>query len=305
MQAVPPLLRLTRLLNMPTDVPQRMKLAQHISVETEKRRQQLLAQGAVCKREGFSDPVDMLNIELFDIHFSQGEGDRNLTIRHGMSIEQGCLICLVGGRGSGKGSILQILGNVILPKLRDSADLEKVKNLFVPSHLRVLYVADVDMFIAGTVFANLTMGTREGDPDGELDRVHKICEDIGMSERLLHFISSNVNLEWNAVLSHTERRLISLARALIANPEMLIIHKPTAGFAEGQAHLILGLLRAFVDKRGVEQDESRWYMRRPRTCIMSGMRTASVELSDQIYRVSRTDGIQLLESSAVTPDMLG
>ena len=43
-----------------------------------------------------------------------------------------------------------------------------------------------------------------------------------------------------------------LARALVANPEVLVMQKPTSHFDLRHGHLVTGGLRAYVDERGLE-----------------------------------------------------
>ena len=42
--------------------------------------------------------------------------------------------------------------------------------------------------------------------------------------------------------------LLNLARALVANPEILVIHKPTLGFDDDLADNTIQVLREYVDK---------------------------------------------------------
>lgn len=45
---------------------------------------------------------------------------------------------------------------------------------------------------------------------------------------------------------------LGLARALIANPECLLLHRPTSGLDSEVANAVLQMLREFTDRRGVE-----------------------------------------------------
>eukprot|EP00747_Dinoflagellata_sp_TGD_P187824 gnl/TRDRNA2_/TRDRNA2_4588_c1_seq1.p1 gnl/TRDRNA2_/TRDRNA2_4588_c1~~gnl/TRDRNA2_/TRDRNA2_4588_c1_seq1.p1 ORF type:complete len:255 (+),score=36.01 gnl/TRDRNA2_/TRDRNA2_4588_c1_seq1:61-765(+) len=228
-----------------------------------------------------------------------GSRESHINLKNSVSFEQGRLICIVGGRGEGKTTLLKLLGGVILPPVQEGM------RLFIPSHLRVLNVSPEKHFLVDTLLKNLTLGVRDGDDDAATDRVLQICKDLGIATDVLNMIGSSDIQPWTEVLSHTECMLLCIARALIANPEVLILHRPTASFDRVHSESILGQLREFVDKKGILQDESMWYMRRPRTCIMSGARELSVALSDHIYLVSKDKGLKKLDRASVTPSMLG
>merc|ERR1712205_206783 len=97
---------------------------------------------------------------------------------------------------------------------------------------------------------------------------------------------------WGETLSHTQQQLLSLARALIANPEFLVAHKPTLGFDHACRMIVLQALKDFVRKRGLEQDEQALHLRRPRTCIFSLSAPTDTEGADCVYEVSDAHGIQ-------------
>merc|ERR1719473_1664663 len=83
-----------------------------------------------------------------------------------MTIQQGILCAIIGAPESGKSTILRILGGVVLPK---------PGGFFIPAHLRVLHVDREPFFFHGTLLENLSFGVRAGDPDGQIDRVLRIC----------------------------------------------------------------------------------------------------------------------------------
>merc|ERR1711924_353041 len=96
-------------------------------------------------------------------------------------------------------------------------------------------------------------------------------------------------------LSHTQVHLIMIARALISNPEVLCIHKPTLAFDEKTSATVVHLLRQFVDDRGVEIS-SRVQHRKCHTCIMTSTRSLSTELADDVYLVKHGAPIQKITS---------
>jgi len=96
--------------------------------------------------------------------------------------------------------------------------------------------------------------------------------------------------KWYTRLSFSEKKRIHLARALIFNPEYLVLNKPTEALDPDNAELILAMLREYVDGRGVELDRSRMSLRRPRSLIFSGGTSEdshrNIEIADVVWSLS-------------------
>merc|ERR1712032_814 len=256
-----------------------------------------------------------------------GEGEFILN-NASFEIAQGQLVSVIGGRGSGKSTLLQLLGGVlVLPK--DSG------LLFMPPHGRVLHVSfDPMIFYSKTLMENLCFGPSDG-ADEDPERVKRICRRLGLNKDLLEEISEVVGDMKNgakpgdkenhggtarsvakrsdallkasagALLSHTDRYLIHLARALVMNPEVLIIHKPLSNFDDLHGGRVLELLREFVDMRGVEKPVHGRRLQRPRTCIFSVSDLTGIKLVDRVLqiqggKVEEADvaGLELMEQVA-------
>jgi ABC-type lipoprotein export system ATPase subunit len=201
-----------------------------------------------------------------------------------MEINQGHLVVLVGHRGQGKSTILRLLGGVLLP---DSGDL------FIPSHLRVIHVMAEPIFFTMTLLENLRYGVdvHKGksidEGEGSFDRIMRICNRLNMPETVIDLIKQDEVMHWDEILSMTQKALLHLARALIANPNVLVVHKPTMVFNEVAAGVIMSALRSFVEDRGLEvQGESM--NRRMRTCILTSKDKHACTMADRILCVSRT-----------------
>lgn len=81
-------------------------------------------------------------------------------------------------------------------------------------------------------------------------------------------------------LSYTDTGLLHIARALVMNPEVLVIHKPLSHFDDIHSRAVLDYLREFVDQRGVEKPEEGRITRRPRTCMYSADTTGATHVAD-------------------------
>lgn len=86
-------------------------------------------------------------------------------------------------------------------------------------------------------------------------------------------------------LSYTDTAMVHLARALIANPEVLVVHRPARHFDARTGELIMRLLREFVNNRGIEIDRESRHRRRPRTCFFSTDSQWAAEQADLAWLV--------------------
>jgi len=215
-------------------------------------------------------------------------------------LRQGSLVALVGSRGEGKTTLVRLLGGILLP----------TKGIyFVPPHLRIFHMPQEPLFMHGTLRENLTFGLPQDDVDGDLDRMVAICTRLGLSQRLINILVNGSLENWTNVLSMTEKVLLHLARAIIANPEVLVLEKPTLVFDSDQTIEVLRVLREFVDQRGLEVErcthkgEVEKLSRRPRTCIFTASRQEGCAIADEIYEVGM-NFVKQVPPSGVTAELL-
>eukprot|EP00747_Dinoflagellata_sp_TGD_P124044 gnl/TRDRNA2_/TRDRNA2_173940_c2_seq4.p1 gnl/TRDRNA2_/TRDRNA2_173940_c2~~gnl/TRDRNA2_/TRDRNA2_173940_c2_seq4.p1 ORF type:complete len:391 (-),score=54.07 gnl/TRDRNA2_/TRDRNA2_173940_c2_seq4:214-1260(-) len=291
----PALEKVTHLLNLPTDLPERKALNRDRRARTTAMKADLRDTMLGPDHQG-GIPLDFLPIEVSTLEINYGHRHETLNKSGKMTVEQGHLVSVIGGAEVGKTTFLKILGGVLLPQ---------PGGFFIPAHLRVLHVAAEQYFFTATLLENLTFGVPPDDPDSSLERVLSICSKLGLTDHVLQFVRQDAkayrasNQDWHSVLSHTQKSLLMLARALISNPELLVAHKPTLSFDEAATKNLITLLREFVENKGVDQDESTRHVRRPRTCIKTMSKLLGTEMSDAIYSMSRERGIELLDKTVL------
>eukprot|EP00747_Dinoflagellata_sp_TGD_P010686 gnl/TRDRNA2_/TRDRNA2_120057_c0_seq1.p1 gnl/TRDRNA2_/TRDRNA2_120057_c0~~gnl/TRDRNA2_/TRDRNA2_120057_c0_seq1.p1 ORF type:complete len:701 (-),score=77.89 gnl/TRDRNA2_/TRDRNA2_120057_c0_seq1:104-1903(-) len=297
----PALLRITELLNLPTDIPRRDTLSQHCVSETMKARAALrdeirLRDGAIAANAFI---VDLLPIRLANLKFSLN--GKVISFSNSMTVQQGQLVAVLGRRREGKSLLLRVLGGAVLPTLEPGSDF------FIPSHLRVLHVPNEKLFIRANLMRNLTFGVGKAVLDDEdRRRAIRIIRRLGMRDDTVDLVNSEEVYHWGEVLSQTQRSLLCLARALVTNPEVLVLHKPTEGFDEITSHYILHLLDEFKRERGVElfPDPDLW--RRKRTIIMSSSKMVGIALTvtDAVFHVSTANGITQMDKEHLSQHLL-
>eukprot|EP00747_Dinoflagellata_sp_TGD_P041292 gnl/TRDRNA2_/TRDRNA2_141396_c0_seq1.p1 gnl/TRDRNA2_/TRDRNA2_141396_c0~~gnl/TRDRNA2_/TRDRNA2_141396_c0_seq1.p1 ORF type:complete len:143 (-),score=10.37 gnl/TRDRNA2_/TRDRNA2_141396_c0_seq1:103-531(-) len=127
-----------------------------------------------------------------------------------------------------------------------------------------------------------------------MERVYLIMRRLRLPDEVINFVKEDRHEHWPEVLSHTNRHLLCLARAFITNPELMCIHKPTCQFGESTSHMVLSLLREFVVRKGLEQDEKAFAHRRCRTCIFTAQDLRDISEADTVVMVT-TEGMRYVD----------
>eukprot|EP00930_Biecheleria_cincta_P042802 TRINITY_DN29452_c0_g1_i1.p1 TRINITY_DN29452_c0_g1~~TRINITY_DN29452_c0_g1_i1.p1 ORF type:complete len:510 (-),score=73.91 TRINITY_DN29452_c0_g1_i1:31-1560(-) len=282
-------------MNLPTETSQKMSWFNRNQLLCKRSKERLVARGVT------EDPADAICIEFRGLSFAyKGVGTLSCPLQTtSFMLPQGGFYSFVGPPSEGKGTILKLLGEVLipcLPEIRASRTaIDGAGDFVVPSHLRALHVGKDPMFMEGTLLLNLTIGCTESVPK---ERILSICRKLQVAEQVLQAVADgSLEYQWNQVLSSTEAALLHIARALIAGPELLYIHKPTLYLNPEMTDMVTGVLREFVDHRGIDENPAEFYLRRPRTCIVSASMTKYASMAagkglqtDAVYMVCADRG---------------
>lgn len=178
--------------------------------------------------EGTTDyiPVEG-NVVLDDVDFEYEEGKKVL---HGVSLwaKPGQKIAFVGATGAGKTTITNLINrfyDIADGKIRyDGININKIKKDDLRHSLGVV-LQDVNLF-TGTVMDNIRYGKLDAT-DEECIEAAKLANAHGFITRLPE--GYNTMLTSNgANLSQGQRQLISIARAAVANPPVMILDEATS-----------------------------------------------------------------------------
>jgi len=286
-KAIGPIQKVTELLNLPTSLIVSKSICNELRGMTKhERRPERLAELRLMS--GLRFGTDAIQIQLRNVTFRYADSPDPVIKNANLSVPQGVCVAVVGSLRGGKSTLMKLLGQVLAPT-------EGV--FFVPSYLRILHVDAIPMNMSGSLWSNFAVGkVYWRDNEAEAGRILRICRRLGFSTRLLdmlegtmeQYLAGDESIEtsrWQRRLSASDRSLITVARALIYNPEVLVMNRPTSQLSEITAGKVYELLKEFVRNRGVELPVEGVAKRRPRTAFISFVRMTGVAIADIVWSV--------------------
>lgn len=165
-----------------------------------------------------------------------------------ISIDKGEFVFIVGASGAGKSTFLKLIMHEELPTSGsitvNDTKLEKLKRKQVPYLRRTMGIVFQDFRLIGkmTVYDNVAFAMRcIGKKNRTIKkRVPYILDLVGLGDK-----ANNKPSE----LSGGEQQRVSLARALVNNPSMIIADEPTGNIDPELSYEIIELLSE-INKRG-------------------------------------------------------
>jgi ATP-binding cassette subfamily B protein len=188
------------------------------------------------------------NVAFEGVRFGYGDGPEVL---HGLDLEvpAGTTVALVGHTGAGKSTIAKLLARFYDPRegriTIDGHDLREVTQASLRRQLGI--VPQEGFLFAGTVRDNIAFGR----PDASPEDVVRAAETIGANDFILRLEDGyETDLqERGGRLSLGQRQLVALARALLADPRILILDEATSSVDIGTERKIERALRTLLAGR--------------------------------------------------------
>ena len=167
------------------------------------------------------------DVRLFDVDFAYNEGN---TVLHDVSLfaKPGQKVAFVGATGAGKTTITNLLNrfyDIADGKIRyDGININKIKKADL-RHSLGMVLQDTNLF-TGTVMDNIRYGRLDAT-DEECVRAAKLAGAHGFIMRLPEGYETQLRDNGEA-LSQGQRQLLSIARAAVADPPVMILDEATS-----------------------------------------------------------------------------
>jgi branched-chain amino acid transport system ATP-binding protein len=220
-----------------------------ISVDEVTRQAQRMAEGVtpeqVAKLARNAPYVKIENLRA-------GYGKMEILHDFNLQVSKKQSLCLIGPNGAGKSTVLHSIfgftnifsGSIVVGDGDDMRDItamsasEKLKNVGIAYILQ-----DKSIFPAMTVEENLWMGGYlMEEPDQAKEAAEKIFEKYPrLAERRTHTAG---------VLSGGERRLLEISRALMMEPEILLVDEPSIGLEPRFIDMVFDILDELQNVEG-------------------------------------------------------
>jgi ATP-binding cassette, subfamily B, bacterial len=188
------------------------------------------------------------HVRFEGVRFGYGQG---AEVLHGLDLDvsAGTTVALVGHTGAGKSTIAKLLARFYDPRegriTIDSYDLRDVTQRSLREQLGI--VPQEGFLFAGTVTDNIAFGK----PGATSDEVIRAAQTVGAHEFIMRLEDGYETelQERGTRLSLGQRQLVALARALLADPRLLILDEATSSVDIGTERKIERALRLLLAGR--------------------------------------------------------
>ena len=168
------------------------------------------------------------DIAFEDVSFRYPDGDEMVLEHFDLNIPFGSNIAIVGETGAGKSTLVNLVCRFYEPTegrvLIDGRDARERSQLWL--HSAIGYVLQTPHLFSGTVRENLLYGNPKAT-EAEIDRALELVSAKDVVARLEHGLDTDVG-EGGDLLSTGEKQLISFARAILADPRILVLDEATS-----------------------------------------------------------------------------
>jgi len=189
-------------------------------------------------------------VEFRDVGFSYVK-DQPVLEDVSFKAEPGEILAIFGPTGSGKSTIINLMGRFYDPTqgtvYMDGIDLKQLS--FKTLRRSASIVLQEPYIFAGTVEYNLKFGR----PEATDEEMMSVAQMLGIHDtisRLPDGYRTTIH-EKGSNLSYGQRQLVCLARAILADPKVIVFDEATSSVDPYTEYMIQGALRREMEKRTV------------------------------------------------------
>ncbi len=208
-------------------------------------------------------------INFSAVSFCYNTNEKKILENFNMILKSGEQLGIIGSSGSGKTTLLMLLLGILEPQQGNIwIDGKSPKEYFFNSSIKLGYVGPEPFLIEGSIKENLLYGL-DVQPDEE-----KIWNTLELVSLKKDFFSKTLNYrisENHSELSAGQKQRLCIARAILNNPQILILDEPTSNLDE------------FTEN---EVCESISKLKKQCTTIIVSHRTGALKNIDKIIDVS-------------------
>lgn len=209
------------------------------------------------------------NLELKNVNFSYPTRKEIQVLKNiNLKVESGSKIALVGHSGAGKSTVIQLLLRFYDP---DSGEIKlddnNIKDLDLINFRKHIGMVPQEVILfGGTIRENIAYGKPEAD-DAAIQEAARKANALEFIESFPEGFETLVG-ERGVKLSGGQRQRIAIARALLKNPEILVLDEATSSLDAESEALVQGALDELMKNR---------------TTIIIAHRLATIRKVDKIY----------------------
>lgn len=189
------------------------------------------------------------HMRMENVGFRYAEDQPWIMRNFSLDLPAGKTIALVGETGAGKTTVSSLLarfydvqeGRILL----DGVELKSISQDLL--HHQMGIVLQEGFLFSGTVLDNLRFRT----PDMAKEEVVNIAKELGTHDAIMSLTDGyeTTILEGGSSISEGQRQIVSITRALIADPKILVLDEPTSSLDVHTEHTIQAAIEKLITNR--------------------------------------------------------
>lgn len=225
------------------------------------------------------------DIEFKNVSFSYDEMSEPIVRNISFKIKNGQKVAIVGAMGSGKTSLIKLAMGSIKPTtgniLIDGVDIRQLDGADISSNIGVMF--QESWLFSGTIRENITGGNFDIEDEQLLNASKTSTADDFISKFPAGY--DTFLKEKGGGLSGGQKQTISLARAILKNPPILILDEPTSSMDQRSEAKVLENLKPYLSNK---------------TAIIVTHRNSILQVCDRVIVMEHGSVV-----ADTTPDQLG